>query len=540
MSDSHGTWTLLPNPFFYSETKATTGILGQVSGRHRDIINIVYNDQSAIILSGAPRIGKTALVRYLQAAERAESWSWRQEVELTKLLEPEILKTTHFVQIDLSPLEDIYQIVVPSELKKKLYDCFLEQCGRALYELYKIEKRDIPADLRNIRVLLRHMRSHQPKMRCFVLLDNIDRFGIDTPAFLLENTSAHTPQERGIALLNNCGAIGALVGLLDEFRNFGVILALESLPRASVDAQFLHVSADLARFATTTLQAFTYEDALAFLKQRPEQFVNEWAQDFKERGGDSIFDAIEQEWLYRQAGTHPYILQQFCFHAFYFKLLRADRSNKKWMGLEEEDKTYLIERVRGTIITFLNYMWRRLQTALDTVSIETREVFIKFILSFEESSAFTCIEPEEWNKLGPEVQYILYNEGIVRFDPLQEVHYPGALLRDYLLQRAKELEGVRDQPSRLIIKFPQGESEPMVLSELEYRLVKTLLQQRRQYTESELMKAGWNRLIEGKTFTQRMYQLRKKLKGHTQIDVIVNHYGGLYSLPHPEWFQFLD
>ena len=54
------------------------------------------------------------------------------------------------------------------------------------------------------------------------------------------------------------------------------------------------------------------------------------------------------------------------------------------------------------------------------------------------------------------------------------------------------------------------------------------------------MRAGWNRIIESKTFTQRMYQLRKKLKGGSGIDIIMNHYGGFYSLTHPEWLQFLD
>src|SRR5262249_36198618 len=147
--------------------------------------------------------------------------------------------------------------------------------------------------------------------RCFVMLDNIERLGRSSMGFHLDSR-ARTLQERGIALLDHCDAIRTLVDLIDEFLNFGVIFAIESLARPSAGDQFTHVSADLARFTTMTLQVFTWEDAQVFLAQGPESFGISWASAFKKLGGSNIFSTEEQQWLLKHAGTHPYLLQQFC------------------------------------------------------------------------------------------------------------------------------------------------------------------------------------------------------------------------------------
>lgn len=535
MQDTRYKWRTLSNPFLYSTSMTGSGIIGHVSGRSKDIINIVYSDQSAIILSGAPRIGKTALLRYLQTSPTAP-WSWRQEEEILLLQNQKVLNAIHFAQIDLTPLESIYQ----NSTEKEIYQQFLEQCGQALRQIYGSENQETPIDLKSIRDFLRQMKRNQPDIRCFLLLDNIDRLGLDTPSFLQRNTRAKTPQELGIALLDSCEIIRALTGLIDEFSNFGVILALESLPRAKMDAQFSQVSADLAHFSTTTLQAFTWNDAQAFLAQTPEQFGDNWKLQFAERGGTTIFSPCEQQWIHEQAGTHPYILQQFCLHTFYFKQLRAERDDQ-WTDIEDEDKPYLIQQVKTQIITFLNRLWKRLQGALDTVDADTRERFFSFISSLAEKPIGETFTSTAWNDLGTDIQYILSNEGIVRYDPFQPVHYPGALLSDYLTQKVADTGAITARQTRLIINFPEKPSEPILLSKLEYNIMKTLLQQYpKRSTEAELVKAGWGATVESKTFTQRMYQLRKKLKGESSHEIIANHYGGFYSLPHPEWLHLLE
>ncbi len=529
-------WRMPSNPFSYHETTIHSGIIGHISGRSRDIVAILYNDQSALILSGAPRIGKSALLRYLQTSLQPQAFSWRQEPAIVSLLDQKTLNTTHFVQIDLVPVENVYQ----GADQKEVYSRFLQQCGEALQRAYNIKGQSAPADLKGLREFLRLREQEgreQSEIRCFVLLDNIDRLGLDTS--LQDTTTAQTPQERGIALLNACGAIRALTGLIEEFRSFGVILSLESLPRVSVDAQFTHVSADLAHFATTTLQIFSRDDTCAFLSQEPEEYGSGWSQQFKELTGEPIFSPTEQTWIYEQAGSHPYILQQFCLHAFSFKQLRAEQHDQ-WQDLEEESRPALVEHVKGQIVTFLKHLWKRLQIALSLVSPDTRDTFFKFITALSESQPGDVIPTQIWNELGPEIQYILYNEGIVRYDPFQPVYTPGALLRDYLLQKIAEIDAVKMRTPRLIINFPERPGEPMTLSDLEYRLLKTLQQYPKRCPENELMRAGWNRIIEGKTFTQRMYQLRKKLKGEGNIDVITNQYGGFYSLTHPEWLQFTE
>jgi hypothetical protein len=526
-------WRMLSNPFSYHDTTVHNGIIGHISGRSRDIVNILYNDQSALILSGAPRIGKSALLRYLQTPLQSQAYSWRQEHAIVSLVDQKTLNTTRFVQIDLVPVENVYQ----GADQKEVYTRFLQQCGEALQRAYGIDDQPPPADLKRLREFLRRREQELPEMRCFVLLDNIDRLGLDTS--LQDTTSAQTPQERGIALLNACGAIRALTGLIEEFRSFGVILSLESLPRVSVDAQFTHVSADLAHFATMTLQIFSRDDTCAFLSQEPEVYGSEWSQQFKELADETIFSSAEQTWIYEQAGSHPYILQQFCLHAFSFKQLRAEQHNQ-WQDLEEESRPALVEHVKGQIVTFLKHLWKRLQTALSLVSPDMRDTFFKFITSLSEKQPGDSFSVQLWNELGPEIHYILYNEGIVRYDLFQPVYTPGALLRDYLTQKIAETDAIKIHTPRLIINFPEQPSEPMILSDLEYRLLKTLQQYSKRCPENELMRAGWNKIIEGKTFTQRMYQLRKKLKGEGNIDVITNQYGGFYSLPHPEWLQFTE
>ncbi len=71
------TWLTLPDPFS-SMTDTSEVITGHISGRSADITKIITGSQSAILLAGAPHIGKSALIRYLQRPVGAE-WSWRDE-----------------------------------------------------------------------------------------------------------------------------------------------------------------------------------------------------------------------------------------------------------------------------------------------------------------------------------------------------------------------------------------------------------------------------------------------------------------------------
>src|SRR6266699_7098454 len=90
-------WQSLRNPFNAMDTSAV--ITGHVSGRSTDIIEIITGGQGAIVLAGAPSIGKTALIQYLQHLSEPE-WSWRNE--LVGYYDQQKLKNIHFVQIDLT------------------------------------------------------------------------------------------------------------------------------------------------------------------------------------------------------------------------------------------------------------------------------------------------------------------------------------------------------------------------------------------------------------------------------------------------------
>ncbi|HYT44078.1 MAG TPA: hypothetical protein VEP90_17190, partial [Methylomirabilota bacterium] len=296
---------------------------------------------------------------------------------------------------------------------------------------------------------------------------------------------AKTPQERGIALLEQCGAIRTLVDLIDEFTDFGVILSIESLPRPRLDDQFALVSADLARFITMILQTLTWEDTEKLLKQRLENFSDTWkdAETFKKLAGEDIFSKQEQQWLQEQAGTHPYLLQQFCLHTFHFKRQYAYNYDR-WTEIKDEDhKKQLTETFKERLATFFSLLWGRLEGALKESSQKTRNKFADFIREINGKSAYEVVDNTFWNNLGQELHYILRNEGIVRHDPLQRVHYPGSVLSEYLVQKAQQNSSLfTSQLSSLstgggywlMIDRPDDNQDPLPLTEIEYGLLKTL------------------------------------------------------------------
>lgn len=253
MSDVHS-WRTLFNPFSPGDMPGT----GRVSGRSTDIRNLIANQQSAIILSGSPRVGKTAFVRYLKGVSSV-GWSWRDEVSLHDLREQFALGQLYFTQIDLTTLEN-------AQSAQELLTAFVAECKRSLDTPYDGEKLpSLSHDIKGLRSLLRYYAREFPEARYFVMLDAVERLArLDMTIPELEGSLAQTPQERGIALLNHCGAIRVLVDLIDEFANFGVIFSIQSLARPRPTDQFIHVSADLARFTTTVLQCLTHTDALAF------------------------------------------------------------------------------------------------------------------------------------------------------------------------------------------------------------------------------------------------------------------------------------
>lgn len=528
-------WRSIPNPFT-NITDVNDVITGHISGRKADIIELVMGGQSAVILAGAPSIGKSTLIRYLQRPADCE-WSWRNE--LGEENSPFPLKTIHFVQIDLTHVAGIAD-------SKELRNQFIVECSIALHKVYG-RTTQTTHDIKSIRELLRDIYRQQPGGRCFVMLDAIERLALSDIQSL---SSAKTPQEQGIAILDHAGIMRVLVDLIDEFHNFGAIIAIESLPRPSIDDQFIHVSADLARFTTTTLQVFTLEDAKAFLQQQPESFGTEWARRFAESGKQTIFSEEEQAWLLKQAGTHPYILQQYCLNTFH---LKQDDIHEASYELQERYKRQLIEYINGRLSTFVTRVWNRLQTALDKSSQEAKDNFSTFIkLLSVDSSPEQAIDPVDWDKLGPELHYILGSEGILRSEPRQLVYYPGDTLRKSLIAKAKTI-GDRSSPSFpvsasvapssernlwLTITMPDHQKERLILSDTEYRIFKTLLQAPVRYHEEELKKSSWDIPVSRTTLTQRIHHLRKKLKGVCgNEEIIQNHYGGFYSLNHPEWFD---
>jgi hypothetical protein len=506
-------------------------IFGRVSGRRTDITRIIMDEQSAIFLVGTPNIGKSTLIRYLQQPPDTE-WSWRDELD--DLRGQQRLEEFHFVQIDLTPLEGI-------ENPDELYALFVHQCTKALFYAHQSASQVFSNqyDLKDLRSLLRTINRETPEARYFVMFDSVERLGMTgMPSLRLDSSRAETPQERGLALLDRCEAIRTLVDLIDEFAVFGVILSVESLPRPKIDDQFLHISLDLARFTTMTLQALTWEETAAMLSQEPENFGAIWANTFKALGGHCILASSEQEWLRFQAGTHPYLLHQFCLHTFRFKQEYAS-IHGNWPELQEREKAQLSESLNESLSTFLAHAWQRLEDVINKSDQKTKSSFNEFISLLEHKRADDEIDPTLWYELGPELRYILYSEGIVRYDRLQPIHFPGNTLSRYLIQKAKSSQDTIAIPSigkHLTINLPEERPVVVSLSELEYRLLKTLTLHPERCSENELMKGAWGMLIERSRFTQRMHQLRRKLKEQgIGTEIIENSYGGFYSLNHPEW-----
>jgi hypothetical protein len=535
MPTSQLNWEALPNPFRLTDTNKA--ITGHVSGRNTDIRNIIIGNQSAIFLTGAPLIGKTTLIRHLNETFQehctTSTWSWRDESELAILRQAINLDQRYFVQIDLTSLLHLSQL-------SDIHQAFTKTCIETLWQIHRLEDVTNLTGLKGLRELLCSMMQHHPEARYFIMLDAIERFSPKEIRFSdAARTPDQAPQEHALSVLNHSGIIRTLVDLLDEFPNFGVILSIASLPRPSMIDQFVHVSADLARFTTTILQCFTWNDTAAFLAQKPEDFGEDWSQTFRSLGGDEIFTAREQEWIREQAGTHPYILHQLCWRMFHFKQIAASHQ-QQWSESTESLQRELIESVNERITPFLSLHWKRLQDVLDKSSPDTNNLFHGFITSFKRKQAEETISEGNWDGAGKELRYILANEGLLRSDPLRPIHYPGAILRSYLLQRALQTKtGTSTSHGYwLTIKLPEQPRERLQLSTLEYSLLKILLQYPDKCSEEELMKAAWGETIEKARFTQRLHQLRKKLKEHSQNnELITNQYGGQYSLKHAEWLH---
>lgn len=520
-------WRTLSNPFNLGDMPGT----GRVSGRSTDIKNLIANQQSAVILSGGPRIGKTAFVRYLDGVPSVP-WSWRDEDDLQEIREQFALDQTYFTQIDLTSLESIQDT-------QQLLAAFISACKNSLSLLPITEKLpDFSNDLKGLRSLLRFYAQKFSDARYFVMLDAIERLDRpDMPITELESSIAQTPQERGIALLDHCEAIRVLVDLIDEFSSFGVILSIQSLPRPRMGDQFVHVSADLARFETYKLQCLTRQDALAFLAQEPEDFGDAWAQAFQRLGAHEVFSEEEQKWIYEQAGTHPYLLLQYCYYMFRFKQLYA-MQNQRWIDLSMLGRQQLAEQVGISITTFLTLHWKRLQEALEKGSNNTKTAFLDFIGLFNEHTADDEISAEAWHNLGPELRYILSNEGLLRYEPLLPVYYPGAVLRQHLMEKARTSSVPTSRGYWVTIARPSKALERLSLSELEYSLIKILKQHPVRCSEADLIRGAWDKPVGRATFTQRMHHLRKKLKERSDdVEFIVNHYGGQYSLNHADWLH---
>jgi DNA-binding winged helix-turn-helix (wHTH) protein len=289
-----------------------------------------------------------------------------------------------------------------------------------------------------------------------------------------------------------------------------------------------------------TLQAFTWDETNRLLSQKPENFGASWAKVFNALGGQCIFSPLEQEWLRQQAGTHPYLLHQSCLYTFRFKQEYAS-IHGNWLELQEREKAQLGESINESLSPFLAHIWQRLEDVLNKSDQKTRSSFNEFVGLLEQKRANDEMDPTFWYELGAELRYILYSEGIVRFDRLQPVHFPGYILSRYLIQKTNSTQSPLPAPTtgrHLTINLPKEQPVVVSLSELEYRLLKTLIQHPERCKEEELMYGAWGMIIDRSRFTQRMHQMRKKLKEQgVGTEIIENNYGGFYSLNHPDWIH---
>jgi Transcriptional regulatory protein, C terminal len=530
-------WHSLANPFMDDRPEV---IAGHVSCRSTEIHDIIAGRQNALILAGRPNIGKSTLIRYLKLPPSV--WSWRDELE-EESDNRKPLNAIHFAQIDLKPL-----LVGFENEEDKLLHIFIKECTKALYQAYMPGETFSDLTLGGLYKLLNMISdAATEETRYFLILDNIERLG--QLYMQLSNIKNETkkPQEYGITLLDRCRAIRTIIDLIDEFKLFGFILSIESLPKARVVDQFTYISADLARFTTKTLQIFTMSDTQKFLAQPIKDFRSGTNNSRNDNGFSDIsplFAKDEQSWVLELTGTQPYLLQQCCYYLFQFKAYSA-----RGADIQDSDKEQLLSIIYEQISTFLSRTWKRLQEAINNSSNVERveKQFQAFVALCATKKAEDTLDFPFWDSLDPELRYILYSEGIVRYDLFRPVHFPGTILRDYLVQQVKEKNKTSENQGTLAsiehvhwlhIAHPDMGTKHIPLSKLEYRLLKTLLKHADYCTEQELIQGAWERGTERSNFTQRLYKLRKKLEEQLDgIDIIENRYGGIYSLTHADWLE---
>ncbi len=527
-------WNSLSNPFTDDRPQV---IAGHVSCRSTEIHDFITG-QNALLLVGGPNIGKSMLIRYLQLPPDAP-WSWRDELEREWDV---TLNAIHFTQIDLKPL------LVNLKDEDKLLDIFIKECTKALFRAYKPGDTFSDLTLRGLYKLLNIIsKEATEETRYFLILDNIDRLGFLYMQLASIKRQTKKPQEYGITLLDRSRAIRTIIDLIDEFKIFGFILSIESLPKAGIMDQFTHISADLARFTTKTLQTFSMSDTRKFLAQPVKDFrtrINERENDDSPSSSSPLFTLEEQSWLLGIAGTHPYLVKRCCYYLFQFKAYSSYGAE-----MQNSDKELLLSIIYEKVSTFLSRTWQRLQEAISS-STDVEKIdkqFQAFVSICAQKETGDAIEAQIWDNLHPELRYILYSEGIIRFDLFRPIQFPGRILCDYLVRQVKErnktgsIQGMftpAEHGRWLHITRPGMEIRHMALSKLEYRLLKTLLQHAHYCTEQELIQSAWEKGTERANFTQRLYKLRKKLEEQLDgIDMIENRYGGIYSLTHPEWLD---
>ncbi len=289
-------------------------------------------------------------------------------------------------------------------------------------------------------------------------------------------------------------------------------------------------------------------DTIAFLAQPIRDFRSTSTSAQKKHTKDTDFDDIplfssdEQAWLLKIAGTHPYLLLQCCSYLFQFK------AYSKGGSLQDAEKSQILTTIYEQVSTFLSNTWNRLQEAIqkssDTAGIERQ--FQAFVSLCAYKEARDVIDFLYWDSLHQELRYILYSEGIVRYD-LGPTYYPGTILRDYLVQQMKvhsaispaiEKSTMLEHRHLLLISRPGMTIREIPLSKLEYRLLKTLMQYPDHCTEQQLIQTAWENGTERANFVQRLHKLRKKLEVQLDgTDIIENRYGGIYSLTNPDWLE---
>jgi|GEM_PF-5323837 hypothetical protein len=479
------------------------------AGRLSTVRHLLRVLPSIVLITGPEYVGRTSLLKFLAAPEAYDRWQRTVEAGGARQV-VEQLRRWHFFLIDLRRVLVAGDDPARSEMFLRLMD---EQLGRLRDTVFRAEAAtggreqerafagggEREADLSG-RIVWRLQEEPLAGKQVCMLLDSAD----------LLMSSSVACRERPEQCLHQTIIPALVAALVEMVPGFGVVLAAG---QGTIDRHELSSGSPVwARAVGVRLGPLTEREAQLLVSLAPE--------DAPDR---PFFTPDEQDWLLREAGTHPYLLGGLCYLAFMVHREQSEMHGGRWEPLTEEERKDILRMAHQAFDPVCarigrqvaRHIWPREAAAdllyrLARALVAHRNMGVEHELG-EVLHEYGMLVPHQNRPCELFVTGVGRSAGISVAAPAVSLPGGGA--------------------GRVRIRVPTGEWRVVRLSPLEYRLLAALKRAGSvEVSREALMEAGWGMAVPLSTFAQRLHQLRRKLRDMLGKDYIENVYGSGYRL----------